>query len=225
MFREWRDILPGQVDVLGVRYPGRETLMRQPPLRDMQELVASLQVALEPLFDRPFAFFGHSMGSWVAFELARGLARAKQSEPSILFVSARRAPHVAERHPPIGELEDQALIEAVQERYGGIPDAVLAEPELLALVLPALRADLQLLEAYQFSADQPLSCPIQAYGGERDSQVTREDIRAWGEHTSGPFGQLSFSGSHFFLNEPAGPRLRASIAQAILQKFAVRPSL
>jgi len=221
MFRDWLDILPGQVDIIGVRYPGRETLLREPPLNNLQELVASLRQALQPLLDRPFAFFGHSMGAWIAFELAHELRRSGHPEPRVMFVSARRAPDVADRHPSIADLDDGAIIAEVQRRYGGIPEEILAEQELLRLLLPTLRADLQLLEHYEFAKDQTLSCEISALGGSSDRQVSSDDLQAWRRHTSGPFSQRLFDGSHFYLQQGQGPKLREHIAQSISRNFAL----
>jgi len=222
MYREWTDILPGHVEMLGVRYPGRETLMREPPVNDMHALVGALRDAIEPLLDLPFAFFGHSMGSWVAFELARDLRRAARPKPEMLFVSARRAPDVEDRFTRLGHLDDRALVAGVQERYGGIPEAVLRESELLELLLPALRADLQLLDDYVFSQEEPLGCPIVAFGGDKDSQVSVEDLQAWHCHTSRSFQQHLLRGSHFYLHESDGRRLRAQIGEAMRRKSGMK---
>ena len=216
MYRDWIDVAPG-LDVVGVRYPGRETLMQQPPLKNLRKLVATLSTVIEPLLDRPFAFFGHSMGSWVAFELTRHLRRNGANLPEALFLSARRAPHIPERYTPLHELDDDAIVDGIQQRYGGIPDEVRAEPELLALMVPTLRADLQVLESHDHQHEAPLECPIHAYGGADDDQVSDADLDAWAEHTSGQFSRRTFPGTHFFLNETAGPALRDTVVSTLCE--------
>ncbi len=225
MYREWTDICPGEIEVVGVRYPGRENLMRQPPITDLHQLAAALKVAIEPLFDRPFVFFGHSMGAWVAFELARQLQTTTVSGPAVLFVSARRAPQVPERHSQLHNLNDDELVDGIQNRFGGIPDEVRAEPELLKMMLPTLRADLQVLEAYEFQSDQMLECPIHAFGGDQDSQVTMADLDAWQERTTAEFDRQCLPGSHFFIHEAEGPALRARLAQIISRNLELGRTL
>ena len=147
-YRRWSDALPSDIEVGAVHLPGREGRLREPALTGLEPLIDVTAEGLKPFLDRPFALFGHSMGALVAFELARRFRAEGWGEPTHLFVSGRRAPQVPPRHPDIAHLPDAEFVEEIRRRYNGIPDEVLRHPDLLALLLPGLRADLTLIEAY-----------------------------------------------------------------------------
>src|SRR5450759_4546174 len=73
IFRTWSDGLPAEVEVCPVEFPGRGTRLMETPFTQLSPLVQALAQALVPLMDKPFAFFGHSLGALVGFELARQL--------------------------------------------------------------------------------------------------------------------------------------------------------
>jgi medium-chain acyl-[acyl-carrier-protein] hydrolase len=157
----------------------------------------------------PFALFGHSFGALVAFEVARELRRRGGPEPAHLFISARRGPRRPDPVPPLHGLSDDRFLAEVRSRYGGIPDAVLEEPELLALLLPTLRADLQAVETYTSEPDTPLEVPMTAFGGLNDPWASLEDLEAWADETRGRFHITRFPGGHFYLNESEAALLEA----------------
>jgi medium-chain acyl-[acyl-carrier-protein] hydrolase len=202
LFRTWGADLPPELEVCAIQLPGREVRIREPPFRTAEALVEALRPELTPRLDLPFVIFGHSMGAVVAYALARALVRAGGPRPHKLLVSARPAPHLAPRHSPIHPLPDHELIDVLSRRYQAIPAAVLHEPELLALLLPMLRADLTLAET--FHADPaPLPLPIHAFGGRHDHTVSVAELDAWRAHTAHTFTLETLDGGHFFLNEPA----------------------
>jgi medium-chain acyl-[acyl-carrier-protein] hydrolase len=158
---------------------------------------------------RPFAFFGHSLGARVGFELARSLRRQGKRLPAHLFVSASPAPQCSAPHERQVHMLPKAAFLAELERRNGIPQEVLAEPELLDLLLPMLRADFTLYETAVYSSEPPLDCPITTFGGEEDHLVSREALAAWREQTVGPFQTAFFAGDHFFLRTAETELLRA----------------
>jgi surfactin synthase thioesterase subunit len=195
-----RTLADRPVEVCAVRLPGRESRLHEQPFNRVEELIDALAPAVRPLLDRPYAFFGHSMGALIAFELTRTIRERGWPMPSDLFVSGARAPQVASADEPLHHLPDEAFVDAVSARYGGIPAAVLEHQELLDLVLPALRADLELVECYEHRAAEPLACPIAAFGGLQDLRVTEDALDAWREQTRGAFSRQMFPGDHFYLN-------------------------
>ena len=213
-FRGWAEAFPADVDVLPVQLPGRESRHHEPPFRRMDFLTQAVSAAIRPFLDVPFALMGHSLGGAVAFEVARQLPPGAPLRR--VFISARRAPHLSDPQAPIAHLPDAQFIEAVQLRYSGIPAAVLAEPELLMLLLPRLRADLEVLEQYEFRPGRPLGCPISVYGGADDPTVTRGDLDAWQQHTSAGASVRLFPGPHLFLLEQ-----RAAIVSSIVSELGV----
>jgi medium-chain acyl-[acyl-carrier-protein] hydrolase len=154
----------------------------------------------------PTAFFGHSMGALIAFELARFLRKKGAQLPGHLFVSGRRAPQLPDPMAPIHHLPEPDFIRAVGERYQPIPAPILGDREILELVLPALRADLKLVETATFTPDAPLAIPISAFGGTRDKVAAQPEIEAWSVHTAAAFCAIFTEGDHFFLTEPGAKR-------------------
>jgi medium-chain acyl-[acyl-carrier-protein] hydrolase len=193
--------LPADVEVCPVQLPGRGTRLTEPPFTQLSRLVQALAEALFPLLDKPFAFFGHSLGALVSFELARQLRRLHGVgvQPVHLFVSADRAPQIPYRDLPIHSLpEGQFLVEL--RRLKGTPREALEDEELMQSMLPVLRADFAVYETYVFSTEPPLNCPISTYGGLQDHKVSRGDLEAWRDQTSVSFSLRMFPGDHFFLN-------------------------
>jgi surfactin synthase thioesterase subunit len=164
-------------------------------------MVRGLREAVSPLFDRPFAIFGHSFGSVLAFELARELRRRGDPEPVLLCLSGHRPPSMGRREMPLAALPDDEFVEQVCRLYGGIPRAVLEEPELLALCLLSLRADFTLLERYLFEPEEPLSSPLLLLAGRDDPCVDARDLEAWRALSRGPSAVHWFPGAHFYLHE------------------------
>jgi len=197
-FYSWLTHLPGEVELTAIQYPGREDRLGETPLRRLSPLLELLIRDLTTYCDRPFAFFGHSMGALVAFELTRELMRAGLPAPGHLFVSGRQAPQLPEPRAPILDLPDAEFIAELQQRYGGVPEAIARDPELSAIFLPAIRADLELVYAYAYEPGPALDCGISAFGGTED-RIGREHLEGWRLQTSGPFRLHLLSGDHFFL--------------------------
>jgi surfactin synthase thioesterase subunit len=195
-FAAWR--LPGSA-ICPVRLPGREVRSAEAAFDRMAPLVEALAAAIEPYLDRPFAFFGHSMGAAVAFELARRLRRLGLSQPCLLIASAARAPQFRRDYiPPPTPSEAQFLGEL--RRLGGFPAEALDDPALLGAILPALTADAALYRNYVYAEDTPLGFPVRAYGGSDDPNVRPEDLEGWAGQTSASFAMRLFPGGHFFLH-------------------------
>lgn len=207
IYRGWSGRLPPEVEVCPVQLPGRETRLREPPLRRMPPLITALAQALEPYLDLPFCFFGHSMGAVVSIELARHLRRAQRPQPLQLFVSGRRAPQLPDPDPPKYSLPHEEFIAEIK-RLGGTPDEALQAEELMQLLIPVLRADCEVIDEYVYQPEPPLSCPISCYGGLQDDEAPREQLEAWAEQTTARFELALFPGGHFFLNEAQGALLQ-----------------
>jgi len=213
IFRTWPDGLPAEVEVCPVEFPGRGTRLMETPFTQLLPLVQALTQALAPLLDKPFAFFGHSLGALVGFELARQLRRQSGVQPVRLFVSAARAPQIPHRDRPIHALPEGEFL-AELRRLNGIPEKVLEEAELMQIMLPVLRADFAVYETYVYSTEPPLHCPISTFGGLQDQRVSRGDLEAWREQTNGSFSLRMFPGDHFFWNTTQ-PLLREVLSQEL----------
>jgi surfactin synthase thioesterase subunit len=208
-FYRWDRARLDNVELVAVRLPGREVRFREAPHRSIPAAVEEVATPLvDGLFgDAPISLFGHSLGAFIAFELARVLRRSAIPVRQ-LIVAASPAPHQPRRTPLLHRLDDEQLVRQLQERYDGIP-AALAETDLLKSLLPVTRADIQMVETYEFHEEPPLECPIRALGGIDDRQVGLADLSRWRMHTSNSFTQRTFPGGHFFVQPPAPDVLRS----------------
>lgn len=221
IFRTWPDGLPEQVEVCAVQLPGREARIGEPAYRRMSPLVADLAEAITPYLDRPFAFFGHSMGALVAFELARELRRTSRPEPVRLSLAAFRAPQLPNPNIRIHHLPDEVF--KVVLRGEGVPEEVLGNDELMAALLPTLRADFEVCDSYEYAEQSPLACPVSIFGGLEDLRVAPDSLEGWRAHTDATSSLSTYAGSHFFLHS-AQEELLADVtrdAQADIERLAV----
>jgi surfactin synthase thioesterase subunit len=197
-YRPWGAFLRPEIAVRRVLLPGRESRLEEPPFRHIADLVDPLCSALEPQLNRPYALFGHSMGAVIAYEVARRLSARGTAGPRCLIVSGRKAPGLPANRPLLSALPDDEFVRAVA-RLGGMPPEVLNEPDLVATVLPALRADYELAETYEPLPGGLLDCPVIGYLGTCDPEVEYTQMLDWQRATTGEFTMRAFRGGHFYL--------------------------
>lgn len=213
IYRDWHRFLPESIGVYAAQLPGRGDRLTEPPFVDLPALIEPLTEAIKSYLDKPLAFFGHSMGALIAFELARKLRGEYGIEPAHLFVSGCRAPQFPVSDAVTYNLEDAEFIEELR-RLNGTPREMLENPELMQLMGPVLRADFQLCQTYAYTDSPRLRCPITVFGGLKDNDVTRESLQPWRDHTSASFALRLLPGDHFFLHSAAAILLRM-IAQEL----------
>jgi len=204
----WSRALPPFVNLWAVQLPGREGRIAEPAMTSAGRLSAQIVEAITPLLGERFALFGHSMGALLAFEIARGLRDRRLPAPVALFLSGCGAPKPRPAANPIHLLPDDGFLAEVR-RLGGTPPTVLADAEMMSLVLPRLRADIQLYESYSFSGGPALAVPISAFGGLDDVESPRDELAGWARLTTGAFSLQLFPGDHFYLNSQRAALLRA----------------
>lgn len=214
IYRNWMNHLSRKIELCPIELPGRGSRFGEASITDFSTLVQEIALGIHHHLDRPFAFFGHSMGALLSFELIRLLHQQGYPSPDHLFVSGYRAPHLRPNSAPIHNLPEPEFIQEVQ-RLGGTPEAVLANAELRELVFPALRADFAAIETYRYRPCTSLVCPITVFGGLQDRGVDVADLEAWRQHTTRKFGLQMFSGNHFFLHQ-----VQPSILQAIERQLS-----
>lgn len=207
LYFPWRAALPDWIDLVAVQLPGREGRIAEPALDRLETAVAALVTEITPLLDRPYAFFGHSMGALLCYELACALARKQAPPPVALALSGRRAPTTTDDDPLLHVMPDDDFIATMRTRYDGIPQAVLDEPALLRLALPTLRRDIELIETHVPYAHPPLRAPFVLYGGENDPQTPVASLAAWRPLTTRDAPLKQFPGGHFYLQSQQGPLL------------------
>jgi medium-chain acyl-[acyl-carrier-protein] hydrolase len=204
MFRTWAGQLPMEIELWAIELPGRGPRLAEAPFQQIPSLVKAMAMALQPKFDKPFACFGHSLGALLSFELTRYLRQTSNQVPIHLFISGRPAPQLPITEPFVHTLPDPAFIEELR-RLNGTPQAILDHPELMALLLPTIRADFTALETYIYEPQPPLESPLSVFGGLTDPEASQEELTAWQTQTQGEFALKMFPGDHFFIHsaEPA----------------------
>lgn len=220
IFRTWPASLPSYVEIYAANLPGRGGRIAEPPFTHSSTMVKSIAEDLRPHLDKPFAFFGHSMGALISFELARLLRREGSPGPFHLFVSGHPAPQLPVTSRQTYDLPEQELIEELR-RLNGTPPEVLAQPELMQLMLPLLRADFEVCQTYECSPEPPLDCPVTVFGGTEDGEAGREKLELWREQTSASFSLLMLPGDHFFLHA-AQPEILRVIDQQLQSSMRKR---
>jgi medium-chain acyl-[acyl-carrier-protein] hydrolase len=197
-YQPWPAALPASVEVCALRLPGREQLIGTPAFRRLPPLLDWALRVLQPLLDIPFVLFGHSLGALVAFEFARLLRRRGLAAPRALLVSGFRAPHLPPREPAVAAWPDDEFIRYVTQMEGTAA-AAFAHAELRALILPALRADFEVLERYEHAHEPPFDFPVHVFGGADDPLVPPQDLAPWAEHTRARCPVHLLPGHHFYL--------------------------
>jgi surfactin synthase thioesterase subunit/glycosyltransferase involved in cell wall biosynthesis len=220
-FRAWGLGLGSEVAVTPVLLPGREGRLSEKPIESFEEMVEQVTTALLSHLASPFVFFGHSMGAVLAFEVIRRLREQREPLPVALLVSGARAPQFRLGHRPAPEPSEAQLLEQV--RLLQPPGSQLLEkPDLLRLLLPALRADANAYRRYVYEPGPPLPLPVFAYGGREDTQVSADHLEAWSEQTTEGFARRMFAGGHFFLRSQALMFLQAMNEDLSEMKAAAR---
>jgi surfactin synthase thioesterase subunit len=222
VYRGWPARLPG-VEVLPVELPGRESRLGEQPYSEMAPLVTALTDAIGPELTKPYAIFGHSFGGRIGFELNREIRRRGLAAPLALFVSGCRAPHIDRvPTPKLSELPERMFAGMIR-KLSGTPPEVFDDPELLKLLMPALRADFTIVDSYEYTDEPALPWPVHAFGGTEDPDAREDTLLAWQAHTSASFRLRSLPGGHFVVRTR-----QKEIAEAVgadLARFAAQSRL
>ena len=205
-FKDWAALLPPGWKIRSACYPGRQERFAEPLIDAMDPLADGLTAALEPVLDVPLAFFGHSMGAAVAFEVALRLEARHGVRPLRLFVSGHEAPH--RRTRPVHDGASDAELLAELRRLGHSGTDLMDDPGLAEIALPILRADYRIVEHYRPAPGARVNCPIMAYTGDQDTDCAPEAVAAWSELTAQGFAATTFPGGHFYLERHTGEVLR-----------------
>ncbi len=200
VFHPWADAMGDDIEIRALQLPGRETRYTEPRGQDINYLVKNIVQSMLAYQDKPFAMFGYSLGSLLAFEVYRELRRQNMRMPEHMFMAAFYAPHLPPAHPPISHLVDEEFVERV-EYYYQPPGEAWNNRELREFLMPVLRGDIALYEGYVYQPDEPLQCPIDVFAGAQDRSIPLELMQSWSEQTSSRVRQHVFNGGHFFIDD------------------------
>jgi surfactin synthase thioesterase subunit len=217
-FRTWRAGLPDWVQLVAVQLPGRDYRMDEPLMDDAEPVVAELAQILPPLLDRPYVFFGHSMGALISRDLAHSLRLQGLPEPDLFIASGRSAPRFRWLDAGAQALPDEDFIATVRD-YNGTPEELITEPALRELWMPRLRADLTISAVHRYIEQPPLACPMLVLHGTVDRLVTDAGLAGWAAETTGPVRYVRYPGNHFFLHSEE-PALLADLSEELRRLLA-----
>lgn len=195
-YRAWGRGMPSHIAVCPVQPPGRERRQSERPLASVEPIVERLTPEVLDGVKPPFAFFGHSAGAVVAFELARELRRRGGPEPVHLFLAGRPAAHLPVPQTGIGDLPPEEFAAALR-RLGGTPEEVLADLDVLRLMQPLMAADFSVNEGYRYRAEPALDVPITVFAATGDPGADPERMEPWRLHTTREFMLHTLDGDHF----------------------------
>lgn len=199
IFRTWANDLPDSIELCPIEIPGRGKQIKLSPYTKIEPLIQATATNIIPYLNKPYAFFGYSMGALISFELTRLLRSDYNSHPLHLFIAAYHAPQLPSETSLMYQLTDTDFLNEIYQ-LNGTPKVVQENPELIKFFLPVIRADFTVLDTYVYSHQSPLNCPITAFGGLQDSRVSYNALSAWEKQTTAPFLLHEIDGNHFFIN-------------------------
>ena len=221
-FVNWYKQLPDTVEVIIIQPPGRGSRLKEQPLTRMKPLTEAIAKELLPYIDKPFAFFGYSLGGWISFEVIRELRRQGYSIPVHLFIASYPAPQLPQSGKQLHQLPDSEFVERMRFN-NGIPEEMIGNPKLMNLFLPVLRADAELSDTYNYHNEEPLNCPISVFGGTKDEEVSQDKLKEWCHQTRCSFKLQMFEGDHFFLKNDLKSFLMA-LTEQLAQYLSINSS-
>jgi surfactin synthase thioesterase subunit len=203
------------VKCVAVQYPGKRAGKDLSQYVGIDELADRLSKMLKP-DETPggeIAFFGHSMGSLLAFELALRFEQAG-NPIAALFASASPAPGLLRRVANVQGSDHQLL--ALVSQVTGVNPEFLNNEQFAATILPTLRG-LKAVAAYESPPDAKVSCPINALMADNDELGTADLMTPWRERTTSDFDLTVFPGDHFYINSNL-PQLAQWVEERVLAR-------
>lgn len=200
VFKGWEKFFEGsKIGVYPVQYPGKENRILETPIDNIDRLIIEIFEEIFPvLLQRPFIFFGHSLGTKIAYELSLKVYDELHLWPKLLVVSAGRAPHIREPKP-IYYLNDEKFVEEL-ERFEGTPKDILDNTELIKIFLPSLRADFKIDETYERNDRRAVGMDILGFMGSNDKEMNLDELLQWKQYTNKVFSYWIVNGGHLFIN-------------------------
>ena len=227
IYRPWINHLPDNVELIIVEPPGRGSRMNEPTYSNMDELTTELSKVIPKLFDKPYIFFGHSLGSRIAFELMNKLSKLSYALPQHFIASGSRGPQNKATRKKIHHLGDTEFIEEIRS-LGGTPREILDNRELLNLFLPMLKADFEIAHDYCYKGNSIFNCPISVFGGQ-DDEIDTSSLASWEDSFSSSAEVSMFGGNHFFIDHNRVNVINEviNIVQDVLHKLSAahRPTM
>jgi medium-chain acyl-[acyl-carrier-protein] hydrolase len=199
-FRRWHNKFTDNVEVVSIQLPGRANRFGEPVITEMEPLVDQVLNAVSGCLDKPYALFGHSLGSRIAFQLAVECSKNGLRMPCHFIASASRSPDLPIGIGDIYKLPDEEFLTEMG-KLNGTPLSILKNKELMQMLLPQLKADFCLAYEYQYADDIKLDIPVSVFGGEEDTDIAYSQLQSWDKYFVTPPDITMFEGGHFFIED------------------------
>ncbi len=190
-----------EIEVIEVTLSGRGVRYHEPLFKNIDDLVADIWKQIQHLMYQPYAFFGHSMGALLAYQLTHQAKKMRFPTPIHLFLSGREAPSV----PPDNEkrfLLPLPAFKAKLKNYGGISTDILEDTDIFSFFEPIIRADFEAVETWKYRYRPKLNIPTVIFSG-TEEDITNEELVAWQKEFQNDIQFKIFEGDHFFINNHA----------------------
>ena len=199
VYKSWEKLFEQHVELCPIELSGRGRRSREPLYHNFNKAVEDIYATIQEQIDAgPYAFFGHSMGGQLAYELTKKIEKNNKRLPLHLFLSAADLPHLKDEKKQYHKMNDDEFMDEIIQ-LGGTPKQVLEHKELLAYFLPLLKSDFTILELREITEqEKPLNIDFSIFAGKYDDMVIG-DMVGWKEYTEGNCEVYEFEGSHFFL--------------------------
>jgi medium-chain acyl-[acyl-carrier-protein] hydrolase len=199
MFYPWARRLSKEIDIWAVQLPGRAQRMREVLGTCMRQLSDEVALGIQSHLGVPYAFFGHSMGALMSFEVSRRLRSRRWPRPVHLFLSSSTAPDLCHLRPSLHTLTDEEIMLKLAG-WNSMPAELNGNTEMIDVILPTLRSDFRLCDTYAYTEEPPLDIPMTVLGGKDDDEVPLDGLAAWKRQTAARFAVRTFPGGHFYFS-------------------------
>jgi medium-chain acyl-[acyl-carrier-protein] hydrolase len=202
IYSNWKNYLHPRIELNPIELAGRGKRFSEPFYHNFSDAVDDVYRLIKDDIDySPYAFFGHSMGSILAFELANKIRGLKHQEPIHLFLSGRYPPHLRKEREILHKLPDNEFGEEILKK-GGTPKEFFSNVELVSVLLPVIKADYRILETYEYFPNNfKFEYDISVFGGQSDIDIPLSDLNEWRLYTNKECKIYEFRGGHFFIHE------------------------
>ena len=202
-YSKWQNYINPSIEICPIELAGRGKRFKEEPYNNIGEAVEDIYNIIKKDLDREYAFFGHSMGSLIAYELTHYIMQLKNKPPKHIFFSGRKAPNVIYENNSIHKLSEDNLKKKLLE-FSGTPKEVLDNEHMCKVFLKILRQDFKICELYTYKNEYPkLNCNITILNGNRDD-IKINHIAFWKQHTSKACYIYFFKGGHFYIDDNMG---------------------
>ncbi len=199
IFRSWGSYLTDEVELVAVQLPGRGRRLMEPPHSDMKQIVDELIRYSEQVTDLPLVIFGHSLGGCVAFEFMKHLDNQRHTCPKLFICSASRPPQLPSSIRNIKNMSDKTFIDLVRSMES-TPKEILGCEEMMALLLPMLKADFTISEQYRNRDNRKFSVSCMVLIGSSDRNLSKDNASLWNEYFHSKPKLVEIQGGHFFIH-------------------------